>query len=723
MSQVEGERDFALVRLAVDYAIVHILADAPTLDEAAPRILSSIGETLGWEMGVLWEVADGSLLRCAATWEVNPDKSRELAQASRKVGLAPGVGLPGRVWAAGEPAWIEDIPTDANFPRAHAAAKASLRCAFAFPIKSGADTLGVIEFFTEEPRAPDPQLLEMMEVAGTQIGQYIGRKQTEEEIRRSEALKTAIIESAMDALVLMDHEGSVLEFNPAAERTFGYAREDAIGKEMAELIIPPYLRERHRRGLARLLAGGDAPVLGKRIELTGMRADGSEFPVELTIDQVPGREPPVFSGFIRDITRRRSNEDALRFLVETTAALDTSLDLDTIAQTLARMTVPYLADGCMVDVLEEGGSIRRVGAAAADPSYEPILRELQRHRIRLDGPHPIARVMRTGRTEIIHDISEAFLREISETDEYHDALQRWPARSIVIAPIKARGRLHGTISLASFSPERPYGLEQISVIEEVAARAANAVDNARLFGERSRMARGLEQSLLPPRLPVIPGIELAARFQPARGGGEVGGDFYDVFDAGDAGWAIAIGDVSGRGVDAAATTVLARHTLRAASMQEQSPSRILMILNEALRAQADELMFCSAALAFLRLDDGHGRLTLASGGHPLPLLLHPEGAVEPVGRPGTLLGVLRQPALSDQEIRLDTGDSLVFYTNGAAELRALERGFGPDELTRLVARCGQLDAMTTAESIDQAVHDAHRGEPQDDAAILVAKLR
>jgi PAS domain S-box-containing protein len=723
MSQSQGERDFAVVRLAVDYAIVHILADAATLDEAGPRILSAIGETCGWELGALWEVEDSVLLRCAATWEADPEKSKELAQASRRVGLAPGVGLPGRVWASGEPAWIEDISADANFPRAHAAAAASLRCAFAFPIKSGAKTVGVIEFFTPQPRTPDPQLLEMMEIAGTQIGQYIERKHAEDEIRQSEALKTAIIESAMDAFVMMDHEGKIVEFNPAAERTFGYAREDVIGREMAGLLIPPYLRERHKRGLARFLAGGDAPIFGKRIELTGMRSDGSEFPVELTIDEVTGSQPPVFSGFIRDITRRRGNEDALKFLVEATAALDTSLDLDTIAQTLAHMTVPYLADGCMVDVLEEGGTIRRVGAAAADPSYEPVLHELQRHRIRLEGPHPIARVMRTGRTEIIHDISDTFLREISETEEYHQALQRWPARSIVIAPIKARGRLHGTMSLASFSPERPYGLEQISVIEEVAARAANAVDNARLFGERSRMAHGLEQSLLPPHLPVVPGIELAARFQPARGGGEVGGDFYDVFDAGDAGWAIAIGDVSGRGVDAAATTVLARHTLRAAAMQEHSPSRILMILNEALRSHSDDLMFCSAALGFLRLDNGRAELTLATGGHPLPLLLHAEGEVEPVGQHGTLLGVLAQPTLNDREIRLEEGDSIVFYTNGVAELRALERGYAPDKLIKLVARCGRMDAMTTVECIDEAVRDAHRGEPQDDAAIVVAKLR
>jgi len=495
-----------------------------------------------------------------------------------------------------------------------------------------------------------------------------------------------------------------------------------IGREMAELIIPPHLRDRHRRGLARVLAGGEGTVLGRRIELTALRSDGNEFPVELTVSRIESEDPPVFTGYVRDITERRRNEDALRFLVEASAGLDASLELDTILQTLAEITVPYLADGCMVDIVEEGRRIRRVAVAAADPSYKPILEELQQHRIRLDGPHPIARVMRKGRTEIVHDIDDSFRHEISENDDYFEALRRWPARSIVIAPIKSRGRLHGTMSLASFRPERAYGLEQISVIEELASRAANAVENAQLFGERSRIARSLEQSLLPPQLPVVAGAELAARFRPAGGGGEVGGDFYDVFYAGEPGWAIVMGDVSGRGVDAATITVLARHTIRAAAVQEAKPARMLSIVNEALRAQLEGLRFCSATLALLRTHSSGGTLTLATAGHPLPLLLHEDGAVEPIGRPGTVLGVVSEPDLSDEEVELALGDTVVFYTDGVADVRPNGRQFRPEDLPELVAACAEMDAVTTAECIDRAVIEAHRDGPRDDAAILVVKM-
>jgi PAS domain S-box-containing protein len=137
------------------------------------------------------------------------------------------------------------------------------------------------------------------------------------EISISEARKTAILESALDAIVSMDHEGKIVEFNPAAEKMFGHARDDVIGKPMAEVIIPPSLRERHLRGLKHYLATGEGPVLGKRLELSGMRVDGSEFPLEVTIVRVNlAGQPPLFTGFLRDITRRKRNEEDLRRSLE-----------------------------------------------------------------------------------------------------------------------------------------------------------------------------------------------------------------------------------------------------------------------------------------------------------------------------------------------------------------------------------------------------------------------
>ena len=321
------------------------------------------------------------------------------------------------------------------------------------------------------------------------------RRRAEEAVQRSEALKTAMLESALDCVIAMDHEGNVIEFNPAAERTFGYRREDVIGQEMAALIIPPHLRDRHRRGLERYLAGGQGTVLDRRVELTGMRADGSEFPAELAISRIGTEEPPLFTGYVRDISERKQSEQALQFLVRASAALDESLELDKTLETLARLTVPYLAEGCQVDVLETDGSIRRAAGVAADPSMQPALDELRRHRIDPSGPHPIALAMKTGEVQIVHDITDEFRRQISETDSYYEALRRWPARTVVVAPLKSRSKVLGTVTLASFSPQRSYGGGELSVIEELARRAATAVENARAFEERSRVARRLQRSL------------------------------------------------------------------------------------------------------------------------------------------------------------------------------------------------------------------------------------
>jgi PAS domain S-box-containing protein len=548
------------------------------------------------------------------------------------------------------------------------------------------------------------------------------RKLAEEDVRRSAALKTAMLESAFDCVIAIDHKGSIIEFNPAAERIFGYERKDVIGKEMAELIIPPHLRDRHRHGLARYLAGGEAPVLDRTIELPALRSDGSEFESELAITRIGTDDPPMFCGYLRDITERKREEEAREFLMRASAALDESLDLDTMLQTIARMTIPYLTDACMVDLVERDGSIRRAASAAGDPSFEPVLDDLRRHRIDPHGPHPVAKAIRSGRIEFVPDVSASFFREVAGSEEHYEALSRLPAQAALVSPLKFRGNLLGTILLGSFSPARVWGTHEVAVIEELSNRAASAIENARLFEERSELASTLQQSLLPPRLPELPGAEVAARFQPATANGEVGGDFYDVFEGGGSGWVITIGDVSGRGAQAVGTTTLARITIRAAAIQARSPAEILEVLNEALRAQPEELRLCSAAIGLLRIEGGRARLSLASGGHPLPLRLHPDGEVEPIGQPGTLLGVVPDPEIGTDEIELSGGDTLVFYTDGVSQVRAGGRQFGVEELTSVVAGCVDLDATTTAQYIDQAVIDARMHDPNDDVAILVVRI-
>jgi PAS domain S-box-containing protein len=296
----------------VEHAVARILAETEQPVEVYEATLGAIGRSLGWELGSVWEVDPISgRLRCVKTWHAG-EEAREFVALSERLTLSAGEGLPGRVLDSGQPAWIHDAPEDANFPRAEAARKAGLHAAFAFPLRSARGVLGVMEFFTREQRRPDPELLATVDLLGSLVGQFIARRHAEEEVRANESRLRAMLEAALDAVVTMDHQGRVVGWNHAATAIFGYHPNEVIGKEMAELIVPPSLRRAHRQGLARLLEGQRPVILDRRLELTGMRRDGTEFPVELTITRIALPGQPTFTGYLRDITERVRAEQELR---------------------------------------------------------------------------------------------------------------------------------------------------------------------------------------------------------------------------------------------------------------------------------------------------------------------------------------------------------------------------------------------------------------------------
>jgi len=297
-----------------EHSVARSLAETADPSDALARALKAIGEGLGWRLGAVWEPAPDrpEALRCVETWWADEIDPEEFETVSRTITLAAGEGLPGRVWRSGEPAWVPDVLEDDNFPREAAARRAGLHAAFCFPIRSAGGILGVIEFFSDQARELEADLLETMETLGDQIGQAVERRRDAEALRDKEARHRALLEAALDCVVTMDHRGCVVDFNPAAERTFGYPASAVVGREMAEVIVPPSLRTRHRRGLARYLETEEPTLLDRRLEITGMRADGTEFPVELTITRIDVPGPPTFAGYLRDITDRKAAEAELR---------------------------------------------------------------------------------------------------------------------------------------------------------------------------------------------------------------------------------------------------------------------------------------------------------------------------------------------------------------------------------------------------------------------------
>ena len=294
-------------RRAATNAAGSAIASSSSLEEAATGVLSAICSNLDWQAGGFWLV-DPKLerLRCVTTWPDHGTASGFLA-VTKEMTFVSGSGLPGRVWSTREPAWIEDVVDDPNFPRAPAARQAGLHGGFAFPIRHHDEVVGVVEFFSESIATVDHDLLATMGSIGYQIGDFISRTKSEAVVVEEQTRSRAILETALDAIISIDHRGRITEFNGAAERMFGYSRSQAVGQELASLIVPQALRDGTRDGFETYLRTGGGSFMNRRIETTAVRSDGQEFPVEVSITKVP-TAPPLFTGFVRDMTERANAE-------------------------------------------------------------------------------------------------------------------------------------------------------------------------------------------------------------------------------------------------------------------------------------------------------------------------------------------------------------------------------------------------------------------------------
>ncbi|HZR47275.1 MAG TPA: PAS domain S-box protein, partial [Candidatus Manganitrophaceae bacterium] len=308
--------------LAAEQAVTHLLAESSIRSEyltsdVVVNILQIICEGLEWKQGFFWRL-DGRLntMQCQVIWHAPSGAFSQFEALSRNMTFLPGEELPGRAWVGGAPAWVSDFSQEPDFFRAPIAAMEGIRGACAFPIWGGREIFGVMEFFSGERRPLDDDFLLVMASIGSKVGQFIERKRAEKAVREGEARKGAILESALDCIITFDHHGKIVEFNAAAEKTFGYRRDEVIGKETAETIIPSRLREEHRRAIKQYLSPDRESLLGRQIEMTAMRGDGSEFPVELAVTRVPLEGPPLFTCYLRDLSERKEAEARYQMLVE-----------------------------------------------------------------------------------------------------------------------------------------------------------------------------------------------------------------------------------------------------------------------------------------------------------------------------------------------------------------------------------------------------------------------
>jgi serine phosphatase RsbU (regulator of sigma subunit) len=423
--------------------------------------------------------------------------------------------------------------------------------------------------------------------------------------------------------------------------------------------------------------------------------------------------------------RARLNREtaASELLAEAGGLMEDALDQKQRAGHLARLAVPTLGDVAMVDMLTPDGLIERVAAQSGGSEVADLFMKLRENApIDPHGPHPVAEVIRTGRTKYLDQLTDEQIDGITTREDERQMLRRYRFESCVVLPLGARGSVLGALTLWIMRPAKAFDETARRTAKRLADRAALALDNARLHEQQSHIASVLQHSLLPRSLPEIKGFESSSRFLAAGEAYEVGGDFYDVFPTGAGSWTAVIGDVCGKGPEAASLTALARYTVRTASSPGSPPSQVLRTLHESISSERADFRFCTAALARIQAPAngrGQAHLTVALGGHPLPMVLRKDGTVEMIGEPGTLLGVLPSPVLADVEGTLGLDDSLLLYTDGVLDVREAAQRGDPEWLTRQLAELAGKSADEIADGLADAAIRRHGGEPRDDIAILV----
>jgi PAS domain S-box-containing protein len=475
------------VLLDAEHAVARVLAGGADPPHVYERLLEAMGAALRWDLAAAWEVAGDGTMRCAAVWCAPGVSGARFAAATRALHLARGEGLPGRVWATGRPVRIVDLHADPNFPRAPAARRAGLRCGLCFPVRGARGVIGAIELFACVEHSGSRALLQTMASLGRQIGQAVERARAEQALRESMARKSAILDAAFDCVITMDAEGRVVEANRATERIFGYDPEEIVGRDLADLIIPEELREPHRRGLRRYLATGRGRMLNHPLELTGLRADGSVFPVEVAITRLEIDGPAQFTGYLRDVTDRQRADAELRALAVEQAALrrvatlvasegDPREVFSAVTEEVGRLLGAQSANM----IRYEGGDEATVVGGWSAPGIPSV--EVG-PRVPLDGDTVSVRVWRTGRPARV-DSYEGLTGELAAQ------LRGLGFRCAVAAPIALGGRLWGAVIVSAMHDGAfaPGDGDRISSFAELAAQAlANAETREQLAASRARI--------------------------------------------------------------------------------------------------------------------------------------------------------------------------------------------------------------------------------------------
>jgi PAS domain S-box-containing protein len=466
--------------------------------------------------------------------------------------------------------------------------------------------------------------------------------------------------------------------------------------------------------------------LGVAAEAAGRYSNEQALRLQFAADRIA---LAVESARLTELERLRRG--SLSYLVEASDLLAGTLDRDQTLALMAQMTVPTLASWCAVYTMADNAEPELAFVLHEDEDrIDGIKALLSRLRPPSPDPTPGARPWTAPADAAQSAALRASLRSLGLGDGGRPSTGAAAAQATasavggdtIVLPLVARNRVIGMLTLGKPADER-FRQVVLELAEDLSRRAALALDNARLYSERTAISQSLQRSLLPPSSPVIPGVEVEVVYRAAGEGNEVGGDFYDVFPISEGCWGFAIGDVCGTGPEAAAVTGLARHALRLLAREGLPGPAVLQRLNAAILDEGERSRFLTLLYGELRpRPEGGAELKVVCAGHPLPLRLSQSGEVRPAAEPQALLGVMEDLDLYEQTVELDPGDVLLCVTDGVTERREGSRMLGEDGLAEVLATCTGLNAGAVAARIQRAVERFAADAPSDDMAILAMRM-
>ena len=601
--------------------------------------------------------------------------------------------------------------------------------AIVVPLRARGRRLGALTLLMTagSRRNYDPEDLEFAKVLAGRAALALDNAGLFSELETIEAQLTAVLSTLAEAVTVQRTEGALIYANEAAARMLGYASAQELLHTPVDQIVSAFdstnedgtpLRIEDLPG--RQLLGGNRdpkPLVVRAVHKDSGRVDWRVTKASGVYDSAG--ELTLVVNVIEDISEVKRAEIAQRMLARAGELLSSSLDYERTLQQVAELAVPELADWCAVSLPDDQGYVRAVAVAHADPDKVAFARRLaERYPASADATSGTAQVLRDGKSQLANDVTEEMLAAVARDDDHLELLRELGMHAGLTVPMPAAGEIAGALTLVSAESGRRFNDADVAFAEELARRAGAAVANARLYSERSHIARTLQTSLLPRRLPQMPGWAAATLYRPAGDENWVGGDFYDAFAVRGGGWLAIVGDVAGHGPSAAAITGLARHTLRTAATLLDDPLDALGTLNDELLA-SEEMALCSVAAVLLDEEEGGAATAhIVSAGHPLPLLVR-AGTVRGIGEFSPMLGAYAVEEWSRTSAALEPGDVLVLVTDGVFDAVGDGERFGEARLASTIA--GATDAQDAVARIDAALSAFAVGPQADDTAVLAVQ--